>query len=341
VVCFDIMANKMFLALLEVFIALRFCESMQLSTRWDPRQPPVSYVTTVLREMPHVNKPFTQALEFTRDGTLLVETSGAFPVGTPSYVRTLHPENGTTISQTTQGLENAFVEGIVLMGSPPHWFASTYDERRAVEYDENFNFVKAHDFPHVGWGLTRSPDNSSFIATDGSENLMYLDRNFNLVSQKVVSCLGYAVKGLNELEMVDNFQGRGPTLLANVYESRVVLALDPISAQCVAAFSLNGLGITDPGEVSGFHVANGIAFNKRTGSLIVTGKNWDSMFEVTVAPGDSTVFSDLRTVLERKQLAALLEKRPIALPYQDMPSRKSRRRMLFAATAAADDWGSY
>jgi len=147
--------------------------------------------------------------------------------------------------------------------------------------------VQHHAFPWMGWGFTRTPDGASFLATNGSEYVMTMDKSFGLLNSQVVSCLGKRVVGLNELEMVDDFMGSGPMLLGNVYLTRVALVVDPRTMRCTGVFHLEGLGETEPNEISGFHVANGLAYNHSSGTLFVTGKNWQKMFEVRIVEDTS------------------------------------------------------
>lgn len=249
---------------------------------------PVSYKLELIRRMPHENKPFTQGLEFTSDGKYLVETSGAYPEGTKSYVRLLDPATGKTIKTISDGIDDTFAEGIVQSPENGHWFASTYIDHKAVEYTPDFQFVAHHHYPWMGYGLTRTADGTAFLATNSSEYLMTLQKGtFAIQDAKVIRCMGKEIKNLNELEMVDDFMDSGPTLLGNVYLSRLVLALDPATAQCKGVFHLESLGGKLQSESAGYHAANGLAWVKGSGTLIATGKNWDEMFEVRPVPDTS------------------------------------------------------
>lgn len=249
---------------------------------------PQNFGVKVLRQLPHVGTPFTQGLEFKQDTNELVETSGSFPPGTVSYVRGVNLQTGNTNWKVTDGLDGSFIEGIVQFGGPQgHWYASVYQEpRKTVEYDSAMNFISTHPYHFDGWGFSQTVDKSAFLATNGSSMIMTLKPGtFELVDQKRAMCLGRPVPGLNELEMVPNFLGRGPVLLGNVYTSRIVLALDPGTMECIGAFHLDGVANAEPiqaNEVLGYHVANGIAYNANTDSLFVTGKNWNYMFEVKI-----------------------------------------------------------
>lgn len=245
-----------------------------------------TYSVKVVRVLPHINKPFTQGFEIDHDSESLIETSGSFPPGTESYIRSIDPTTGQTKWKTTDCLNGAFIEGITrVSGKDGHWFASVYQEpRRIIEFNSEFKCLGSHPLPFKtdGWGLTRTPDNTAFLATNGTSTVMKLDqKTFQILETKVAMCGGKPVPGLNELEMVDNFQGKGPALLGNVYTTRILLALDPNTMECTGAFSLDKIDESvEAGEKDGYHVANGIAYNQKTDTFFLTGKNWNKMFEV-------------------------------------------------------------
>lgn len=269
------------------------CAGLQISDA--VRAKPMDFGVKVVREMQHAGKPWTQGLEFTEEGDAVIETSGSFPPGTASFVRMLDAQTGRELSKTTAGFDHGanghprFAEGITQLGSGPdsHWFASTYTDNVVVEYDQDFKMVAEHQFPFEGWGLVRNADSTAFFATNGSAHVMELaPDNFAVKSVKTARCHNQDVPEINELEMVQNFMGRGPALLGNVMGTRLVIVLDPSSMHCIGAFHLEILGNVQKAESFGLHVANGIAFNKQTGNYIVTGKNWDRMYEISLEAGE-------------------------------------------------------
>lgn len=247
-----------------------------------------SYAVTVLKEFPHEGAPWIQGLEFTGDGKQLVEAVGAYPSDTHSFVRFIDPETGKTTKTVTEGFENVFLEGISAFQTEAgreHWLATTYTNKAVLELDENLEIVKQNPYPLEGWGLSRGVDGAHLLATDGSATLTTLDRATKSVSStKVVECLGKQVKGVNELEYVENFMGQGPRLLGNVMNTRTILVMDPETAKCTGSFNL--MEVSEPyeeDEKTGFHVANGIAYSKHKNTFFVTGKNWKKMFEISLA----------------------------------------------------------
>mmetsp|Transcript_1149 Transcript_1149/g.2834 ORF Transcript_1149/g.2834 Transcript_1149/m.2834 type:complete len:320 (+) Transcript_1149:41-1000(+) len=253
-------------------------------TRQGPQ--PRGYAVTKLREFPHEGKPWTQGLEFAADGRL-IETSGDYPAGTGSFVRVVDRQTGATIQSITDGVSSTFLEGIVELNG--RWFATTYLDHQVLELNQNLELQGTHPYPFEGWGFTRSHDNTSFLATNGSQWVMTFNAStYEVLSTSPATCLGRNVMGINELEMVDDFLGHGPALLGNLMSSRLVLVMDPATFQCTGAFHLEDLEPVRTDEFGGFHVANGIAYDPRSDTFVVTGKNWDSMFEIRVGENASS-----------------------------------------------------
>jgi len=239
---------------------------------------PRNYVVRKVSEIPHLGKPWTQGLEFSEGH--LIETSGDYPPGSGSYVRIVDPSTGDTVRKITVGLESPlFIEGIARMGNS--WFASTYENHKLVEFDDQLNIKTSHDFPWQGWGLAPGTKGTTFLATNSTEYVMTLDAaSLQTTSVKAATCFGKRVVGLNELETVQDFFGRGPAMLGNIINTRLVLVLDPSTAKCTGVFHLNDLEPIAREEQLGLHVANGIAYDKQTDTFWVTGKNWDKMFQI-------------------------------------------------------------
>eukprot|EP00927_Polykrikos_kofoidii_P062885 TRINITY_DN57686_c0_g1_i1.p1 TRINITY_DN57686_c0_g1~~TRINITY_DN57686_c0_g1_i1.p1 ORF type:complete len:354 (+),score=43.48 TRINITY_DN57686_c0_g1_i1:77-1138(+) len=273
---------------------------------------PESYTVSVVRELPHTGELFTEGLAFSSSGGYIVETSGAYPAGTASVVRYLDPSTGDEIRRYAyDGLSaGVFLEGVVeipptndvgtaLLATPSfsessqsvgRWLVTTYDTGVAYVLDDNFNVVSSKPYPWNGWGLSLSPDRSRFLATNGSEFLMSFDRDsMALEDVRPITCLNRPVAGINELEMVPNFLGSGrPALLGNLMGTRLVLAINPLTARCIGAFHLMNVGeIVESKESLGNHVANGIAFDPNRQSLYVTGKNWQKIYEVRLGRRDA------------------------------------------------------
>lgn len=260
---------------------------LRRAARLSKKDIPQEYTVKQIRLIPHDGRPWTQGLEFTENG-LLLETSGDYPFGTGSYVRFVDTKTGATIKKVADGLSSpVFIEGIARMQE--QWIASTYDNNVTLVFDKNLNYLGSRPFHHTGWGFAPALDGTTFWATNGSEFLMQLSADdYSEVADVPVTCAGQRVDGLNELEMVPDFLGSGEArLLANVINTRVVLVVDPVSGRCTGVFNLQDLEPVDPQEHLGLHVANGIAYNPKTRTYWITGKNWASMYEIELSVGDA------------------------------------------------------
>jgi glutamine cyclotransferase len=78
---------------------------------------------------------------------------------------------------------------------------------------------------------------------------------------------------LNELEYVD---GR---LYANIWQTDFIAIIAPESGRITGWIDLSGLN-PEPAVLVYPLVLNGIAWNKDTGRLLVTGKCWPSVYEI-------------------------------------------------------------
>ncbi|CAK0906154.1 unnamed protein product, partial [Prorocentrum cordatum] len=145
----------------------------------------------------------------------------------------------------------------------------------------------------------------------GTEYVMSLAAGtWKYESTKVAHCMGKRLRGLNELEMVEDFAGTGPKLLANLVNTRLVFAMDPETMECAGVFHLEDTEPIAANERGGYHVANGIAYNKKSGTFFVTGKNWESMYEIAVSKAPPRVVSHAGDLLE-SHLALAGEYKPL------------------------------
>lgn len=244
-----------------------------------------SWSIDIKRTVPHPDAPWTEGLVYLPSLDLLAETSGSWPPGTPSFIRLLNRSTGEVVVKS--GMGNYFAEGVTHGGSSGSLLALTYQDHVAVELDQNLKVLHTYAYPWTGWGLSRSVDGRTLYATDGSSNLMYLDSSsLAMKEKKVLTCHGKPVAGVNELEVVPDFSNMGPALLGNVINTRTILVFNPSTALCIGSIDLSSLelenGEVPASEASGLHVANGIAYVSESNCLIVTGKDWNHMYEIAL-----------------------------------------------------------
>jgi glutamine cyclotransferase len=111
--------------------------------------------------------------------------------------------------------------------------------------------------------------------SDGTAILHYLDPvSFKEVKRLLVSDTQGPVYNLNELEFI-----RGE-IYANVFQTPMILRISPTTGLVLGSMDLSVIlkGRFDDPEL--VNRANGIAYNKETGNLYITGKYWPYLFEI-------------------------------------------------------------
>ncbi len=129
-----------------------------------------------------------------------------------------------------------------------------------------------------GWGLTH--DSRALIMSDGSDTLRWLDpSDFHSLKNLPVNDDGQPVERLNELEWIPPAQSQPARILANIWQTNSIVAIDPDSGNVTARIDLSQLY---PSGQRSAHadVLNGIAFDPRDNTLLITGKFWPSVFRL-------------------------------------------------------------
>ena len=124
-----------------------------------------------------------------------------------------------------------------------------------------------------GWGLTY--DGKNLIASDGTKNLYFLNSSAPSKLVKYISVAGNneVYDQLNELEY---YKGN---IYANVWHKPIILKIDPKTGEVVGKYDFSAIAkkYTD---IDSEAVLNGIAFKGE--NMLITGKNWDKIYEVKI-----------------------------------------------------------
>ena len=219
----------------------------------------------VVRTYPHATDAFTEGLLF-RDG-FLYESTGREG---QSFIRKTNLVTGRTLQSITLS-PSVFGEGIVdwkdqLLsviwrgGVGTRWSLKTFRKLGTFRYTGE------------GWGMTH--DGRNIILSDGTPVLRFLDPDsLKVVRTLTVTANGQPVRQINELEYV-----RGE-ILANIWMTKFIVRIDPATGRVKGLIDLGAIvkriGATDPDSVP-----NGIAYDKVTGRLFITGKNWPLLFQI-------------------------------------------------------------
>lgn len=232
-----------------------------------PVEPNIITEYEIVNTYPHDITSYTQGLEFYRD--TLFEGTGQY---NESKLRKVDYKTGKVYSEIS--LEGKFFgEGITIFNDK--LYQLTWKENTGFVYNPG-NLKKEKDFtyfkPIQGWGLTH--DDKHLYQSDGTERIYLLDpetlkeAGYINVYQK-----NNKIESLNELEWVNG------KIYANVYTTNAVAVIDPATGiiETVIDFTALKEKVTKHPELD---VLNGIAYNPKTNTLFITGKNWDKMFEI-------------------------------------------------------------
>jgi glutamine cyclotransferase len=224
----------------------------------------------IVNTYPHDAQAFTEGL-FYLNG-FLYESTG---LERQSTIRKEKLETGEVL-QKVDVPPQYFGEGIVNWRH--HLISLTWKSEVGFVYDLNTLKVQRHfAYKGEGWALTQ--DGKRLIMSDGTPDLRFLDPDTLQETGRItVTYDGRPVRQVNELEWV---KGR---IYANVWETNVIVLIDPVRGDITGVVDLAGLLGTagrPPGRDS---VLNGIAYDSIHDRLFVTGKNWPKLFEIRVLP---------------------------------------------------------
>ena len=163
-----------------------------------------------------------------------------------------------------------FGEGITILGNKIYQL--TWKNNKGFVYEVNtFEKLKEFSYEYEGWGITH--DAKNLIVSDGTHKIHLLDTaTLSEVSVLEVKDNGVPVDKLNELEYIGGY------LFANRWMTNEVLKIDMVTGNVIGKLDLSQLAIEANQSNPTADVLNGIAFEKKSGLLLVTGKWWPFLF---------------------------------------------------------------
>ena len=222
----------------------------------------------IIKEYPHDPKSFVQG--FLLEGNTVYESDGQ-----NGSSRILKYTLGTTnpIVETPQS-DEIFSEGAAIVGDKIYQL--TWQNKKGFIYNKSdLSLISEFAYPNVigeGWGLTY--DNKNLILSDGTKNIYFLDVKDPSKIVRYISVAGNteAYEKLNELEYHKGF------IYANVWQQPVILKINPANGEVVGKFDFTE--IAKKHTTNSDDVLNGIAF--KGDNMLITGKNWDKIYEVSI-----------------------------------------------------------
>lgn len=223
----------------------------------------------VVNRFSHDIAAFTQGLEY--DGDLIIEGTGQYG---SSWISEFDKLSMTYNKKVILGKEY-FGEGLTVLGSKVYQL--TYRNQKGFVYDrDSYSLIRQFDYPEPmkeGWGLTN--DGTSLIASDGTSKLYFIDTIDFSINKTLSVTNGTAdVLNLNELEYVDGLA------YANVWQTSQIIKIDLEDGAVLKTYDLADLERTVKSIHPQADVLNGIAYNDKKGTFLITGKYWPYFYEL-------------------------------------------------------------
>lgn len=218
---------------------------------------------------PHDPNAFTQGLAFA-DGKLFESTGQEGR----SSLRNVELETGRVL-QKIEVPPPYFAEGIAFLNGKIYQL--TWQHQLGLIYDaQQLNQLGQFKYEGEGWGLTT--DGRSLIMSDGTNQIKFLDPDSFRVTKTIAVVDGETpIEQLNELEYVNG------EIYANIWHDQRIVTINPQTGRVTGWINLTGL--LQPGDVDDEEaVLNGIAYDRATDRLFVTGKLWPRLFEIKLKP---------------------------------------------------------
>jgi glutaminyl-peptide cyclotransferase len=236
-------------------------------TRYNEKKP-TGYLYEIIDTYPHDTKAYTQGLEFHND--TLYESTGQFR---GSSVRKTDYTTGEVI-QKTPLRDNIFGEGLTVVDD--RVIQLTWQDHYGLVY--NTQLEKIDDFRYgqskQGWGLCH--DDQYLYKSDGTDKIWILDpETYEELGYIQPTSNNRIFDKVNELEMVDG------EIYANIYQKGYIIIIDPKNGAVTGVINTKDLE-KKIGNEKEAEVLNGIAYHKERQTIFLTGKNWDTLFEIKV-----------------------------------------------------------
>lgn len=269
--------NRISIVVLTLCFIVSCTEKKAPDTKTTPSEPEkfipkIDY--TVTATFPHDVNAFTEGLVF-YNGELF-ESTGS-PENIPTTRSVFGPvdlKTGKINVKAELDKKEFFGEGIAFLKDKVYQL--TYKNKVGFIYDaKSFKSLGRFSFSNEeGWGLTT--DGTSLIMSDGSNILTYLDAT-TLKPLKTLNVrnAGYAEDYLNELEYINGY------IYANVWTKNYVVKIDPSTGDITGILDLSLLMDKAKGKYADANVVNGIAYDPASDKIVVTGKLWPEIYEIS------------------------------------------------------------
>jgi len=225
----------------------------------------ISY--SIKKIFPHDKKAFTQGLTVA-DGRLFESTGQA-----DSWIAEVDIATGSHDKKVILD-KKYFGEGISILNKKIYQL--TWKNHVGFIYDlKSFKNIGEFHYDYEGWGITT--DSKNLIVSDGTNKIRFLDTlTLQSVKEIIVKEGEVVIDKLNELEFIDGY------IFANQWQSNYILKIDPATGQVVGRMDLSRLAEKIYPLNPQADVLNGIAYERKSKSLLITGKLWPALYALKI-----------------------------------------------------------
>jgi glutaminyl-peptide cyclotransferase len=224
----------------------------------------------IVNTYPHNSDAFTEGLEF--HGDYLYESTGSGG-NYKSFIRKMDYKTGKVLQQVDLD-PKYFGEGITILKNKI--FQLTWENKTGFIYDLNTMKLEKtfkYDKDIEGWGMTN--DGENIYHNDKTERIWKM----NPETQKMIDYVNVysnstKIESINELEWIEG------KIYANVWQKDIIIIINPNNGAVESVIDMKDLRTKVTNKEA--EVLNGIAYNPKTKTIFVTGKNWDKMFEIKI-----------------------------------------------------------
>lgn len=228
------------------------------------------YDFKIINTYPHDPTAYTQGLEY--HNGYLYESTGTRGQST---LRKVELKTGKVIQKIE--LDDAFFgEGMTIYKDKIYQL--TWESKKGFIYNlDDFKQIGTFDYGRSveGWGLANSGD--VIYKSDGTSKIWILDSDTLKEKTAIEVCTDkHPVAKLNELEFING------KLYSNVYTNSSIAIINPKNGAVEAVADMNPLVklMKKKQRLDGNEVLNGIAYDKENNRIFITGKHWNSLFEI-------------------------------------------------------------
>jgi len=223
----------------------------------------------VIATFPHDTSSFTQGLVYA-GGDEFYESTG---LQGESTLRRVEIATGRAL-QRIDVPSQYFAEGLALVGD--ELLQLTWQHKLGFVYDRK-TFKQKRTFPYntEGWGIAFD-GTSQLVMSDGSDTLTFLDpKTLALAKTLRVLDAGKPIRNLNELEWIEG------EIWANVWTTDRIARISPNTGEVNAWVDLSTLYPRSQ-RMPPADELNGIAYDKATRRIFITGKKWPRLYQISV-----------------------------------------------------------